>query len=192
MSTGDYPFGVAPKDAFDVGRCPACRADVGPRLNYCRSCFASYDLDVAKVELLSEPGVRIARSVQPALVLLGILVWALALLGTLPPVLVASAGALLVGYGLASWGLFARQPAVFSALSAVIFFGLALVVGFGGALVQVALPGPRQSEIWVFGALALAFVVLGVLSAGGVRKGLDTRRLHRVNRPVEPASEGYR
>ena len=192
MSAKEYPFGVAPRDPFDAAHCPACRAQVGPRQQSCRNCFATYDLRAAEAELFAQPRARAARSVQLGVAMLGILALlaAFTLPGAAAPLGISGVTAV-VG-GVLGWWLFPRMPALFAIASAVLLVGAAVAVLVFGLQGQEDLQLPRRI---IGGVLTIALVLfsgLAMTGLGGVGVGRTKRKLHAVARPVALETEGYR
>jgi hypothetical protein len=196
MSASEYPFGVAPKDPFDPAHCPACRAQIGPRMHACRSCFATYDLAAAESELLSRPEARASRLAQLALALLGIVgsLAATALSGAAAPL--AAAGLLATLCGGIGWWLFPRWPAFFARLAAVLLVGAALAVALAALQFGSAMPLDGRSNgrfgTSLLGVALATLIGLAVTSWRGVATGMMKRKLHVVARPAVVESEGYR
>jgi len=149
--------------------------------------------------LLSQSDLGTAELVQPVVAMVGVLALLLwPALDGLPAMVAASAGATLVGYGWWSERMFSRAPAVFSAVTAVVFFACVVFSGLAASVAVDALhmrwwwPGVNRFGGSLVNLVMLVFGALCVLSARGISTGLTMQRLHRVERPLAPVVEGYR
>lgn len=167
----DYPFGIAPTDAFSVATCPACAGRVGPRMYYCPSCFAADDLAKAREDILFRggPEATVARYVYAILIVLGLLFGAIGLVLAGVGVL-AAMGSALVLLGVVGWLVYPRLPREASILAFVIVSLLTLADAayallVGGSLIAFAL------------LVALATILRGTFA--GIRIGGRVARLRR-------------
>ena len=91
-----------------------------------------------------------------------------------------------------SWQTFPYQPAVFCALTALLFVGAAATFVLGGLYLRVTSSGDQTLMSYTSNSLILAFGILGVLSARGFMTALTARKLHVVPQPAPEPTATYR